>query len=70
MALIGCESIIELIKVKLLIYNMYINMRRGNTWDEFRDLDLSHWYRRQDKRSLEEIDVLISRKLNLQKLVG
>ena len=36
-------------------------MRKGTTWDEFREIDISHLYRRQDKRSLEEIDTLIAR---------
>jgi len=45
-------------------------MRKGSTWDEFRDLDLSHVFRRQNKRTLDEIDSLILRKEHLRNKLG
>ena len=49
---------------------MYINMTKGSTWDEFRDIDLTYSYRRQHKRSLEEIDTLIERQQSLKHFIG
>jgi hypothetical protein len=36
-------------------------MRRGTTWDEFKEGEISHLFRRQGKRDLDEIDTLIAR---------
>jgi hypothetical protein len=36
-------------------------MRKGSTWDEFSQGDLSYLFRRQEKRSLDEIDTLFDR---------
>lgn len=34
-------------------------MTKGRTWEEFKEYDMSHLFRKQEKRSLDEIDTLI-----------
>ena len=41
-------------------------MTRGSTWDYFPDGDTSHLFRKQNYRSLEEIDVLLYRQIRLR----
>ena len=40
---------------------MYINMSKGTTWDQFREDDHTYLFRKQPKRTLDEIDVLLAR---------
>ena len=36
-------------------------MRKGGTWDEIKDYEFSMLFRKQEKRSLDEIDTLLER---------
>lgn len=45
-------------------------MRKGSTWDEFYSPDVSYLFRRQDKRSLDEIDTLLQRQAYLREKLG
>jgi hypothetical protein len=47
-------------------------MVRGTTWDQFGNKigDNSHLFRKQDSRSLEEIDILISRLEHFRRQLG
>lgn len=45
-------------------------MRKGSTWDEFTNGDISYLFRRQSKRSLYEIDTLLERQAFLRKKLG
>ena len=34
-------------------------MRKGGTWDEIKEYDINYMFRKQEKRSLDEIDTLL-----------
>ena len=44
--------------------------KKGTTWDQFSEGDFTHLFRRQEKRSLNEVDLLLSRQSFLRKHLG
>ena len=45
-------------------------MRKGGTWDEIKDYDMNYFFRKQEKRSLDEIDTLLQRQEALKQALG
>ena len=44
--------------------------KRGTTEDQFDNSDVTHLFRRQIKRSLHEVDILLARQESLRKTIG
>ena len=44
--------------------------RKGNSSDQFSFGDLTYTFRKQEPRSLAEVDLLIKRQANIRKLIG